>query len=35
MGTSGFAESLCKIGSLCWVDVGIDPYGIIENVAKA
>ena len=35
MGTRGFAESLCKIGSLCRVDVGIDPYGIIENVAKA
>ena len=35
MGTSGFAESLRKIGSLCRVDVGIDPYGIIENVAKA
>jgi len=35
MGTSGFAESLRKISSLCRVDVGIDPYGIIGNVAKA
>ena len=35
MGTNEFAESLRKIGSLCRVDVGIDPYGIIGNVAKA
>ena len=35
MGTNEFAEISRKIGSLCRVDVGIDPYGIIESVAKA
>ncbi len=35
MGTNEFAENFRKIGSPCRVDVGIDPYGIIENVAKA
>ena len=35
MGTNEFAEIYRKIGSLCRVDVGLDPYGIIENVAKA
>ena len=35
MGINGFAEISRKIGSLCRVDVGIDPYGIIENIARA
>ena len=35
MGTNEFAEVSSKIGSLCRVDVGIAPYRIIENVAKA
>ena len=35
MGTNEFAEISRKRNPLCRVDVGIDPYGIIENVAKA
>ena len=35
MGTNEFAEISRKNGSLCRVDVGLGPNGIIENVAKA
>ena len=35
MGTNEFAEISCKIGSLCRGGVGIDPYGLLGNVAQA